>query len=203
MLCPAGRKYVSLTLTLRLRIGLKETKLKIKGKYNIVTSNLVFWRASRCLVSCIYSHARWVSVSNSGLCCCIYVKSFERGLTRLCVDSARWRMKALSPFSKMVFCINFLLLRPPSTVPGVCDAHWRRGMEAAVSYKVIWGWRQKSIVEKKLNRNNLGPSRGGGDLGNGHRQPPCSVYINWSPFLIGGMFVREPSWKYSANLVGS
>ena len=24
-----------------------------------------------------------------------------------------------------------------------------------------------------------------------------------SPFLIGRMFVREPSWKYSANLVGS
>ena len=24
-----------------------------------------------------------------------------------------------------------------------------------------------------------------------------------SPFLIGGMFVREPSWKYSANLVGT
>ena len=24
-----------------------------------------------------------------------------------------------------------------------------------------------------------------------------------SPFLIGQMFVREPSWKYSANLVGS
>ena len=23
------------------------------------------------------------------------------------------------------------------------------------------------------------------------------------PFLIGRMFVREPSWKYSANLVGS
>ena len=24
-----------------------------------------------------------------------------------------------------------------------------------------------------------------------------------SPFLIGRMLVREPSWKYSANLVGS
>ena len=24
-----------------------------------------------------------------------------------------------------------------------------------------------------------------------------------SPFLIGRMFVREPSWEYSANLVGS
>ena len=24
-----------------------------------------------------------------------------------------------------------------------------------------------------------------------------------SPFLIGRMFLREPSWKYSANLVGS
>ena len=24
-----------------------------------------------------------------------------------------------------------------------------------------------------------------------------------SPFLTGRMFVREPSWKYSANLVGS
>ena len=24
-----------------------------------------------------------------------------------------------------------------------------------------------------------------------------------SPFLIGRMFVREPSWKYSANLAGS
>ena len=24
-----------------------------------------------------------------------------------------------------------------------------------------------------------------------------------SPFLIGRMFLREPSWKYSAKLVGS
>ena len=24
-----------------------------------------------------------------------------------------------------------------------------------------------------------------------------------SPFLIGWMFLREPSWKYSAKLVGS
>ena len=24
-----------------------------------------------------------------------------------------------------------------------------------------------------------------------------------NPFLIGRMFVREPSWKYSANVVGS
>ena len=24
-----------------------------------------------------------------------------------------------------------------------------------------------------------------------------------SPFLTGRMFLREPSWKYSANLVGS
>ena len=24
-----------------------------------------------------------------------------------------------------------------------------------------------------------------------------------SPFLIGRMFLREPSWKYSANLFGS
>ena len=24
-----------------------------------------------------------------------------------------------------------------------------------------------------------------------------------SPFLVGRMFVREASWKYSANLVGS
>ena len=26
---------------------------------------------------------------------------------------------------------------------------------------------------------------------------------NLKPVLIGRMFVREPSWKYSANLVGS
>ena len=28
-------------------------------------------------------------------------------------------------------------------------------------------------------------------------------YGQLSPFLSGRMFVREPSWKYSANLVGS
>ena len=27
--------------------------------------------------------------------------------------------------------------------------------------------------------------------------------IALSPFLIGRMFLREPSWKYSAKLVGS
>ena len=34
---------------------------------------------------------------------------------------------------------------------------------------------------------------------NGH------FYGAWSlsPFLIGRMFLREPSWKYSAKLVGS
>ena len=35
------------------------------------------------------------------------------------------------------------------------------------------------------------------------------LYLVWpngkalSPFLIGGMFLRELSWKYSAKLVGS
>ena len=36
----------------------------------------------------------------------------------------------------------------------------------------------------------------------------CSLKDHWfwsslSPFLIGRMFVREPSWEYSVNLVGS
>ena len=35
--------------------------------------------------------------------------------------------------------------------------------------------------------------------------PP--IHIVWmgllSPFLIGRMFLREPSWKYSVKLVGS
>ena len=30
-----------------------------------------------------------------------------------------------------------------------------------------------------------------------------AVWKVLSPFLIGRMFVREPNWKYSANLVGS
>ena len=32
-------------------------------------------------------------------------------------------------------------------------------------------------------------------------EAPC--LLAESPFLIGRMFVREPSWKYSANLVDS
>ena len=31
----------------------------------------------------------------------------------------------------------------------------------------------------------------------------CSLYWVLSPYLIGRMFLREPSWKYSAKLVGS
>ena len=41
---------------------------------------------------------------------------------------------------------------------------------------------------------------------NSHSQSYTSISIYFwvlSPFLIGRMFVREPSWKYSANLVGS
>ena len=30
-----------------------------------------------------------------------------------------------------------------------------------------------------------------------------AVWKVLSPFLIGRMFFREPSWEYSANLVGS
>ena len=33
--------------------------------------------------------------------------------------------------------------------------------------------------------------------------PQCAQTCMLSPFLIGRMFLREPSWKYSANLVGS
>ena len=35
--------------------------------------------------------------------------------------------------------------------------------------------------------------------------PNNTLVADWalSPFLIGQMFVREPSWKYSAKLVGS
>ena len=48
-----------------------------------------------------------------------------------------------------------------------------------------------------------------------HRSPDCEsksrglalgklcLAQGLSPFLIGGMFVREPSWEYPANLVGS
>ena len=32
-------------------------------------------------------------------------------------------------------------------------------------------------------------------------QAGCRLYL--SPFLIGHMFLREPSWKYSAKLAGS
>ena len=31
----------------------------------------------------------------------------------------------------------------------------------------------------------------------------CLCLCCLSPFLIGRMFLREPSWKYSAKLVGS
>ena len=31
----------------------------------------------------------------------------------------------------------------------------------------------------------------------------CLMQTTISPFLIGLMFLREPSWKYSAKLVGS
>ena len=37
-------------------------------------------------VPCIYTHARWVTVGNSGLCCCTCVTYFERLLTPLFVD---------------------------------------------------------------------------------------------------------------------
>ena len=37
-------------------------------------------------VSCMYMHTRWVTVGDSGFCCCACVTSFERWLTPLCVD---------------------------------------------------------------------------------------------------------------------
>ena len=39
-------------------------------------------------VPCIYTHARWVTVGDSGLCC-VCVRYFKSWLTPLCVDSAR------------------------------------------------------------------------------------------------------------------
>ena len=33
--------------------------------------------------------------------------------------------------------------------------------------------------------------------------PSVTASDGLSPFLIGRMFLREPSWKYSAKLVGS
>ena len=35
------------------------------------------------------------------------------------------------------------------------------------------------------------------------RGDKCSDVTTLSPFLIGRMFLREASWKYSAKLVGS
>ena len=37
----------------------------------------------------------------------------------------------------------------------------------------------------------------------GDSSPLRTIVIDYSPFLIGRMFVREPSWEYSANLAGS
>ena len=37
----------------------------------------------------------------------------------------------------------------------------------------------------------------------GENNATCNRMLALSPFLIGRMFVREPSWKYLANLVGS
>ena len=46
-----------------------------------------------------------------------------------------------------------------------------------------------------------------GGLGLGGCAEALTVWLNnahlLSPFLIGRMFLREPSWKYSAKLVGS
>ena len=41
------------------------------------------------------------------------------------------------------------------------------------------------------------------EKGEGKRGPRSFSLPTLSPFLIGRMFVREPSWKYSAKLVGS
>ena len=64
------------------------------------------------------------------------------------------------------------------------------------AYSQLWTFASGVTVEGGLCFMGHGEQGGLRFMGHGEQG-------GLSPFLIGQMFVREPSWKYSANLVGS
>ena len=57
-----------------------------------------------------YTHARWVTVGDSGRWCCTCVTYFERQLTPLCVDSAR------ALWASVCFRFFSLTIKPDETL---------------------------------------------------------------------------------------
>ena len=69
-------------------------------------------------VPCIYTHARWVTVGHSGLCCCTCLTYFKRLLTPLFVDLNKKQKNSLNimtvticyEFGKDIYCESIILL---------------------------------------------------------------------------------------------
>ena len=84
--------------------------------------------------------------------------------------------------------------------PGWWPCWWCAGccpsVVAAATGSWDWWWRACPAWSPSPSPSAVARPRCGAAL---HRYQTARL----SPFLIGPMFVREPSWEYSANLVGS